>query len=90
MLFSFLLQAYKYAKFQYLSKDGWTQAMTKVYLRTCCMSSDVSGKIFSMATNVKQNDAPETIVAPPVLWLQHKELGIKIEQFSDAPINMLF
>ncbi len=64
--------------------------MTKVYLPTCCMSSDVSDKFFSMANNVKQNDAPETIVTPPVLWLQHKELGIKIEQLSDAPMHMLF
>jgi hypothetical protein len=27
--FSFLLQAYKYAKFQFLRKDGLTQAMKK-------------------------------------------------------------
>ncbi len=33
--FSFLLQAYKNAKFQFLRKDGLTQAMTKVYLCTC-------------------------------------------------------
>ncbi len=39
--FSFLLQAYEYAKFQFLRKDGWTQPMTKVYLWTCCMSGDV-------------------------------------------------
>ncbi len=58
ILFSFLLQAYKYSKFQYLSKDGWTQAMMKVYLCTCCMTGDVSNKFFSMANNVKQNDAP--------------------------------
>ena len=43
-----------------------------------------------MANNVKQNDAPETIVTPPVLWLQHKELGIKVEHFSDALMHMLF
>jgi hypothetical protein len=42
--FSFLLQANKYEKFQFLRKDGWTQAMTKVYLWTCCMSGDVSKK----------------------------------------------
>jgi hypothetical protein len=40
--FSFLLQAYKYAKFQSLTRNGWTQAMTKVYLWTCCMSGNVS------------------------------------------------
>jgi hypothetical protein len=54
------------------------------------MSSDVSNKSFSMANNVKQKDAPEIIITPPVLWLQHKELGIKIEHFSDAPMHMLF
>ncbi len=88
--FSFLLQAYKYAQFQFLRKDGWTQAMTKVYLWTCCMSGDVSEKKFIMVNEVKKNNAPETIISPPVLWLQHKELGIKIEQFSDAPMHMLF
>jgi hypothetical protein len=82
ILFSFLLQAYKYAKFQNLCKDGWTQAMTKVYLCTSCMSGDASDKFFSMANNVKQNNAPETIVTPPVLILQHKVLGIKIEHFQ--------
>jgi hypothetical protein len=71
-----LLQAYIHAKFQYLSKDSWKQAMTKDYLCTCCMSGDVSNKFFSMASNVKQNNALETIVTPPVLWLQHKKLGI--------------
>ncbi len=30
ILFSLLLQAYNYAKFQYLSEDGLTQAMIKV------------------------------------------------------------
>jgi hypothetical protein len=54
------------------------------------MSSDVSNKYFSIANNVKQKDAPQTIATPPVLWLQHKELGIKIEHFSDAPMQMLF
>jgi hypothetical protein len=34
-----------------------------------------------MANNVKQNNALETITTPPVLWLQHKELGIKFEHF---------
>jgi hypothetical protein len=43
-----------------------------------------------MANNVKQKDAPETNVTPPVLWLQHKALGIKIEHFSDALMHMLF
>ncbi len=43
-----------------------------------------------MANYVKKNDAPETIITPPVLWLQHKELGIKIEYFSDAPMHMIF
>jgi hypothetical protein len=43
-----------------------------------------------MAKNVKQIDAPETTFPPPVLWLQHKELRIKIEHFSDALMNMLF
>jgi hypothetical protein len=88
--FSILFQAYKYENFQYLSKDGWTQAMTKVYLHNCCMSGDVSNKIFSMANNVTQNNAPETIVTPPVFWLQHKELGIKIEHFSDVPMHIFF
>jgi hypothetical protein len=64
--------------------------MTKVYLCTCCMSGDVSNKFFSMANNAKQNNAPKTIVTLPVLWLQHKELRIKIEHFSDAPMHMLF
>jgi hypothetical protein len=54
------------------------------------MIGDVSNKFFSMANNVKQNDAPKTFVTPPVLWLQHKKLGIKIEHFSDAPMHMLF
>jgi hypothetical protein len=55
------------------------------------MSSDVSNKFFSMANNVKQNDATETIITPPtVLWLQHKELRMKIEHFSDALMHMLF
>jgi hypothetical protein len=71
-------------------KDGWTQAMTKVYLWTCCMSSDVSEKKFIMVNEFKQNNAPETIITPSVLWLQNKELGIKMEQFSDAPMHMLF
>jgi hypothetical protein len=88
--FSFLLQAYEYAKFQFLRKDGWTQAMTKVYLWTCCMSGDVSKKNIIMVNEVEKNNAPETIISPPVLWLQHKELGIKMEQFSDAPMHMLF
>jgi hypothetical protein len=80
-----------HAKFQYLCKAGWTQAMTKFFLCTCCMSSDVvSDKFFSMANNVKQNNAPKTIVTPPVLWLQHKELGINFGHFSDAPMHMLF
>jgi hypothetical protein len=43
-----------------------------------------------MANNVKQNNAPKTIVTSPVLWLQHKELRLKIEHFSDAPMRMLF
>jgi hypothetical protein len=71
ILFSFLLQAYKYAKLQYLSKVSSTKAMTKVYLHTCCMSGDVSDNVFSMENNVKHIDAPETIVTTPVLWLQH-------------------
>jgi hypothetical protein len=43
-----------------------------------------------MVNEVKQNNAPETIITPPVLWLQHKELGIKMEHFSEAPMHMLF
>jgi hypothetical protein len=43
-----------------------------------------------MANNVKQSNAPKTIVTPPFLWLQHKELGIIIEHFSDALMHMLF
>jgi hypothetical protein len=42
-----------------------------------------------MVHEVKQNNAPKTIITPSVLWLQHKELGKK-EQISDAPVNMLF
>jgi hypothetical protein len=55
--FSFLLQAYEYAKFQFLRRDGWTQAMTKVYLWTCCMSGDVSNFFFTSVNEVKQNNA---------------------------------
>jgi hypothetical protein len=43
-----------------------------------------------MVNEVKKNNAPKTIISPPVLWLQHEELGIKIEQFSDAPMHMHF
>jgi hypothetical protein len=43
-----------------------------------------------MAHEVKQNQASKTSFIPPELWLQHKELGIKIEQFTDAPMHMLF
>jgi hypothetical protein len=43
-----------------------------------------------MVNEVKKNNAPKTIISPPVLWLQHKELGIKMEQYSDAPMHMLF
>ena len=64
--------------------------MTKVYLWTCCMSDDVSKFFFTMVNESKQNNAPKTIISPPVLWLQHEELGIKIEQFLDAPMHMLF
>ncbi len=63
--------------------------MTKVYLRTCCMSGDVSN-FFTKVNEVKQNNAPKTIISLPVLWLQHKELGIKMKQFLDAPMHMLF
>ncbi len=62
--------------------------MTKVYLWTCCMSGDVS-IFFIMVNEVKKNNAPKTIISPPVLWLQHEELGIKMEQFSNAPMHML-
>ncbi len=30
--FPFLLQAYKYAKYQYLCENSWKQAMTSIYL----------------------------------------------------------
>jgi hypothetical protein len=44
-----------------------------------------------MVNEVKKNNALETIISLPVLWLQHEELlGIKMEQFSDAPMHMLF
>jgi hypothetical protein len=76
MSFSFLLQAYEYLKIQYLRQDGWTQAMTKVYLWTCCMSGDASENFFIMVNEVKQNNAPKTIITLPVLLLQCKELGI--------------
>jgi hypothetical protein len=72
LLFTSGLQKFK---IQYLSKDGRTQAMMKVCLFTCCMSGDVSNKFFSTTNNVKQNDAPETVITPPVLRMQHKELG---------------
>jgi hypothetical protein len=61
-----LIQAYEYAKFQFLRKDGWTQAMTKVYLQTCCMSGDVNEKKNIMVNEVKQNNAPKTIITLPV------------------------
>jgi hypothetical protein len=54
------------------------------------MSGDVSEKKFIIVNEVKKNNAPKTIISLPVLWLQLKELGIKIEQFSDAPMHMLF
>jgi hypothetical protein len=54
------------------------------------MSGDVSDNFFSMANNVKQKKSPKTTVTSPVLRLQQKELGIKIEHFSDAPMHMLF
>jgi hypothetical protein len=43
-----------------------------------------------MVNEVMQNNAPKKIITPPVLWLQHKELGIKMEQFFDAPMHMPF
>jgi hypothetical protein len=43
-----------------------------------------------MVNEVKQNNAPKTIITLPVSWLQQEELGIKMEHFSDAPIHMLF
>jgi hypothetical protein len=43
-----------------------------------------------MANEVKQNNATKIVITPPVLWLQHKELGIKMGHFSDAPMNILF
>ncbi len=64
--------------------------MKKVYLCTCYMSGDVSNRFFRMANNVKQDDVPKTIITPSVLWLQHKELGIKIEHFSDALMQIPF
>jgi len=64
--------------------------MTKVYLWNCCMSGDVSKNFFIMVNEVEKNNAPKTIISPPVLWLQHEKLGIKMEQFSDAPMHMLF
>jgi hypothetical protein len=54
------------------------------------MSGDVSNRFFRMANNVKQDDVPKTIITPSVLWLQHKELGIKIEHFSDALMQIPF
>jgi hypothetical protein len=43
-----------------------------------------------MVNEVKKNNALGTSISLPVLWLQHKELGIKMKQFSDAPMHMLF
>ena len=54
------------------------------------MSGEVTKNFFIMANEVKQNQASKSIVTPPELWLQHKKLGIKIEQFTDAPMHMLF
>jgi hypothetical protein len=85
--FQFLLQAYEYAKYQYLCKDGWTQAMTRNYLRTCCMSGDVVDNFFKMANEFQQNQAS---FIPPELWRRHEELGIQIEHFPDAPMHMIF
>ncbi len=90
ILFPFLLQAYEYAKHQYLCKNSWTQAITRIHLWTCCMSSEVTDKLFIMANEVKQNQASKSIVTPPELWLQHKKLGNKIKQFTDALKHMLF
>jgi hypothetical protein len=39
----------------------------------------MSAFFFTMVNEVKQNNAPKTIISLPVLWLQHKELGIKME-----------
>ncbi len=36
--------------------------MTKVYLRTCCMSGDVSKQCFIMVNEVKQNNAPLRLI----------------------------
>jgi hypothetical protein len=47
-------------------------------------------KKFTVVNEVKQNNEPETIITPPILWLQHKELGKKMEQFSNVLMHMLF
>ncbi len=54
------------------------------------MSGDVSKNFFFIVNEVEQNNLPKTIITLPVLWLQHKELGIKTDHFADAPMHMLF
>jgi hypothetical protein len=43
-----------------------------------------------MAHEVKQHQAFKTSFIPPELLLRHKELRIKIEQFTDALMHMHF
>ena len=90
ILFSFLLQAYEYAKYHYLQKNGWTQNMTKTYLCTCCFSGEIIEQFLTGANEVKQNDSQESILQPPNLWREHEWLDIKIKHFADAPMHMLF
>ncbi len=71
-------------------KNGWTQNMTKTYLRTCCFSGEIFKQFLTGANEVKQNDSQESILQPPNLWREHERLDIKIEHFADAPMHMLF
>jgi hypothetical protein len=46
------------------------------------MSGDVSGNQFTMVNEIKQNNAPKTIISPPVFWLQQEELLIKWNNYQ--------
>ncbi len=39
--FFFLTKAFEYGKYQHLQEKDWTQAMTNVYLRSCCVGGDL-------------------------------------------------
>jgi hypothetical protein len=64
--------------------------MARIYLWICCMSGEVTDNSFIIANEVKQKQASKSIITPSKLWLHHKKLRIKIKQFADAPMHMLF